>query len=236
MIITIDGPIATGKSSIAKALAQELGYIYFDTGAMYRCLTYGVLKQGVDVDNKEALDSFLAHFNFDIKLKHGEKRYFVGDEDVTDAIRGAEVTNLVSKISAMKVVREKLVTLQRDFAIGVNAVFEGRDMGTVVFPNAQIKVFLTGRPEVRAKRRFDELRAKFPEATKDLTLEQTLDEINRRDAYDMSREISPLKQAADAYVIDTSNLSIADIVFNILEYKDTLKTRLKPPEAKNGGK
>lgn len=227
MIITIDGPIATGKSTIAKALAKELGYIYFDTGAMYRCLTYGILRDKVDIHNPQALVQFLKNFTFDIKIKLGEKRYYVDHEDVTEKIRNAEVTASVSKVSAIREVREKLVAMQRQFAIGVNAVFEGRDMGTVVFPNAQIKVFLTGRPEVRAKRRFEELRAKFPEEMKHLTLEQTIDEINKRDAYDMNREISPLKQAEDALVLDTSDLSIADIVFHILEFKDTLKTRLK---------
>lgn len=227
MIITIDGPIATGKSTIARELARELGYIYFDTGAMYRCLTYGILINKINSDDREALAQFLKTFTFDIKIKLGEKRYFVGHEDVTEKIRNAEVTAAVSKISAIKEVREKLVALQRQLSVGVNAVFEGRDMGTVVFPNAQIKVFLTGRPEVRAKRRFEELRAKFPEDTKELTLEQTIDEINKRDAFDMNREISPLKQAADALVLDTSDLSVADIVFHILEFKDTLKTRLK---------
>jgi cytidylate kinase len=228
MIITIDGPIATGKSTIAKTLARELGYIYFDTGAMYRCLTYGILRKETNIDDQQALAQFLKDFIFDIKIKQGEKKYFVEHEDVTEKIRGPEVTSHVSKISAIKEVREKLVALQRQHAIGVNAVFEGRDMGTVVFPQAEVKVFLTGRPEVRAKRRFDELRSRFPEDTKDLTLEKVLEEINQRDAYDMNREISPLRQAADALVVDTSDLSVADIVFNILEYKDTLKTRHHP--------
>lgn len=228
MIITIDGPIATGKSSIAKSLARELGYIYFDTGAMYRCLTYGALKNEVNVDDPEALAQFLQNFNFEIKIKQGEKKYCVENEDITEKIRNAQVTAHVSKISAMKEVREKLVALQRKHAVGVNVIFEGRDMGTVVFPQAEIKVFLTGRPEVRAKRRFEELRARFPEETKDLTLDQTLDEINKRDTYDTNREISPLRKAVDALVIDTSDLSIADIVFTILEFKDSLKTRHHP--------
>ena len=225
MIITIDGPIATGKSSIAKALAHEIGYIYFDTGAMYRCLTYGILKNKINLENLPELTQFLKNFNFDIKIRVGEKRYWVEKEDVTDKIRLNEVTEAVSKVSAIREVREKLVNLQRELSVGVNAVFEGRDMGTVVFPNAEIKVFLTGLPEVRAKRRFDELKAKFPKETASLSMEQTLDEINRRDEYDIKREISPLKQAPDALVIDTSTLSVQDIVLQILEFKDTLKTR-----------
>lgn len=225
MIITIDGPIATGKSTIAKTLARELGYIYFDTGAMYRCLTYGIMKNKINPDDLAALEEFLKNFAFDIKIKLGEKKYYVENEDVTEKIRGSEVTSQVSKVSALKPVRDKLVALQRQHSIGVNAVFEGRDMGTVVFPKAEVKVFLTGRPVVRAKRRFDELRSRFPEETKNLTMEKVLEEINQRDAYDTNRELSPLKQAPDALVIDTSELSVSDIIFTILEYKDTLKTR-----------
>ncbi len=226
MIITIDGPIATGKSSIAKALAKEIGYIYFDTGAMYRCLTYGILKEKVNPDNAQELLDYLERFHFDIKIKQGDKHYFVENEDVTDKIRGDEVTSNVSKVSAIPAVREKLVALQRKHAEGVNAVFEGRDMGTVVFPKAFLKIFLTGSLEVRAKRRFDELRAKFPKETEELTLAHTLEEINRRDQYDMNRENSPLKKAPDAYEIDTSNLSIREIVTIILEHRDALKTKL----------
>lgn len=225
MIITIDGPIATGKSSIAKALAKEIGYIYFDTGAMYRCVTYGVLKEKVNADNPQELLDFLQRFCFDIKIKQGDKHYFVDGEDVTLKIRSEEVTKHVSKISAIPAVREKLVAFQRQHAEGVNAVFEGRDMGTVVFPQAQLKIFLTGRPEVRAKRRFDEFRAKFPKETENLTLEQTLQEIAERDQYDINREISPLRKAPDALEIDTSDLTLQEIVLQILEYRDSLKTR-----------
>jgi CMP/dCMP kinase len=228
MIITIDGPIATGKSTIAKALARDIGYIYFDTGAMYRCVTYGILKNKINADDPDQLQKFLASFKFNIKIKHGERRYFVDSEDVTDQIRLDEVTTAVSKVSALRPVREKLMALQREHSIGVNAVFEGRDMGTVVFPDAQVKVFLTGRPEVRAKRRFDELKKKYPEETKDLTIEKSLQDLNRRDNLDTTRELSPLKQAPDALVIDTSDLTIDEIIFRILEFKDSMKTRVKP--------
>jgi CMP/dCMP kinase len=227
MIITIDGPIATGKSTLAKTLAHEIGFIYFDTGAMYRCVAYGILKNKININDPAQLKEFLNLFKFDIKIKHGERRYFVDEVDVTDKIRLREVTSAVSQSSAKPEVREKLVALQRQFAVGVNAVFEGRDMGTVVFPDAQVKIFLTGRPEVRAKRRFDELKLKYPEETKDLTLEQALEDLNQRDSYDTSREISPLKQASDALVIDTSDLTIEEIIFKILEFKDSMKTRMK---------
>lgn len=229
MIITIDGPIATGKSTIARALAREIGYIYFDTGAMYRCLTYGILKNQVNIDNSDELNKFLESFKFEIKIKHGDRHYYFGEEDVTDKIRLDEVTSAVSKISALRPVRDKLVALQREHAEGVNAVFEGRDMGTVVFPDAQVKVFLTGRPEVRAKRRFDELKRKYPEESKNLTIEKALEDLNRRDNLDSTRELSPLKQAPDALVIDTSDLTVEEIILKILEFKDTMKTRTKPP-------
>jgi len=225
MIITIDGPIATGKSTIAKALAKEIGYIYFDTGAMYRCLTYGIIKNKINFQDTALLKKYLDTFHFDIKMRIGEKHYIVENEDVTDKIRLELVTSQVSQISAIKEVREKLVLLQKELALGVNAVFEGRDMGSVVFPEAQIKIFLSGKPDIRAKRRFDELRKNYPAETKLLTLEQVLKDITQRDEYDMNREISPLRQAKDAYVIDTSDLSISDIVIKILEYKDTIKTR-----------
>jgi cytidylate kinase len=228
MIITIDGPIATGKSTIAKRLAHEIGYIYFDTGAMYRCLTYGLLKNHIAIENLSAVTDYLKDFDFEIKVKHGERFYFVDKEDVSLEIRGEEVTSHVSRVSALPAVREKLVALQRELAVGVNAVFEGRDMGSVVFPNAQLKVFLTGRPEVRAARRFDELRAKFPLETINLTKEKVLEDINNRDDYDMHREISPLRQPEDACIVDTSDLSIDEIVMRILEFKDTMKTRVKP--------
>lgn len=217
MIITIDGFIATGKSTIAKRLSEKLGFIYFDTGAMYRCITYGVMQKRININDPNRLQEFLDQFTFDIKIHHGEKRYYIEEMDVSEKIRSEEVTNLVSEVSAIGNVREKLVTLQRELAQGVNAIFEGRDMGTVVFPQAELKIFLTGRPELRAQRRFNELKTKYPKDNLDLTLEKTLEEINRRDRYDSTRALSPLLQADDAYQIDTSDLSVDDIVDKILE-------------------
>lgn len=222
MIITIDGPIATGKSTIAKRLAEKIGFIYFDTGAMYRCLTYGIIQNHINFEDPKQLKAFLDQFTFDIKIFHGEKTYLVNGENVTQKIRGEAVTSMVSRISAIAGVRDKLVALQRKLSVGVNAVFEGRDMGTVVFPKAELKIFLSGRPEVRAKRRFEELRAKFPNETADLTPQKTLEEINKRDLIDSTRELSPLQQAEDAYVVDTSDLSADEIVYKILEYFDSL--------------
>ena len=225
MLITIDGPVATGKSTIAKKLAESIGYIFFDTGAMYRTLTYGILKHKIDIHNPEQLQNFLDNFTFDIKVYRRERRYFFESEDITQKIRTKDVTLAVSEISAIKAVRDKLINFQREFAIGVNAVFEGRDMGTVVFPDASLKIFLTGRDEVRARRRFEEIKQKYSSEVPNFTFEQCLEEITKRDAYDTNREHSPLIQASDAYVIDTSDLTIEEVVYKILEYKDTAKTR-----------
>ncbi len=230
MIITIDGPIATGKSSIAKKLAEELGYICFDTGAMYRGLTWLAIDRNIDLSDPQQIENLLKEFLFEIKVKRGERQYWVNKQDVSRAIRGDQVTSLVSEVSANPLVRSKLVSMQRDFAVGINAVFEGRDMGTVVFPNADMKVFLTARLEVRAERRFKELKAKFPNETSDLTLKKAIQDIEKRDDYDTHRAVSPLKQADDAIVIDTSDKSIDEIVFEILENKDNLSAKRKHKE------
>lgn len=225
MLITIDGKVGTGKSTVAQKLARALGFIYFDTGAMYRALTWAILEHQIDYKNPEILAEFLKNFNFRIKIRQGEKFYYVNDKDITLPIRGEAVTSKVSEIAAIPAVREKLVTLQRELSTGVNAIFEGRDMGTVVFPHANLKIFLTAEPQVRAQRRFDELKRKFPEETANLSLEKMLEDINKRDEYDCNREFSPLKQAEDAFLIDTSNLDLEDVVAKILECKDQLKTR-----------
>ena len=225
MIITIDGPVGTGKSTVAKELAKSIGFIFFDTGAMYRTLTFGILKHSIDIKNAVQLQEFLDHFQFDIKVKHHEKHYFYENEDITEKIRTLDVTFAVSEVAANKAVRDKLTAIQREFAVGVNAVFEGRDMGSVVFPDAALKVFLTARPEVRALRRFNEIKAQHPVEAKNLTVEMCLDSINKRDLYDSTREHAPLCQPKDAFVLDTSALTIDEVVYKILEYKDSLKSK-----------
>ncbi len=185
------------------------------------------MKNHIDLNHEESLQEYLDKFPFDILINKGEKRYFVGDEDITNKIRLPDVTAYVSEVSANAQVRLKLLLIQRELSIGVNAVFEGRDMGTTVFPNAEIKVFLTGRPEVRARRRFEEMMTYYKESVEGLTYEKMLEDINRRDAYDTSREISPLRQPEDAYVIDTSDLTLDEVVFKILEYRDTAVTSLE---------
>ena len=182
---------------------------------MYRAITYGVIEYKVDISNLEALQQFLESHPVRIESHFNDKRIFLGDEDVTQSIRTKEVTDLVSRVSAIACVRQKLVATQRELSQGVNAVFEGRDMGTVVFPNAEIKVFLTASLEERAKRRYKELLEKDP-TRPNLTLETVLNDIDSRDKYDASRDISPMKPASDAVIIDTSNLTIADVINQII--------------------
>lgn len=225
MIITIDGPVATGKSTIAQRLSKEIGFIYYETGAMYRCLTYALHESEVDPENESKLEQFLEQFLFDLRILHGERRYYVNGEDVTEKIRHREITDKVSYVSALQAVRTKLVDLQRHLGKGVNAVFEGRDMGTVVFPQAELKIFLTGRDDIRALRRYQEWIERFPEDAKTLTLEQVKSDLQRRDLYDSTREHSPLKCAEDAYIIDTSDLTIDEVIERIIEIKNTMKKK-----------
>ncbi len=223
MIITIDGPSGTGKTTVARKVAEKLRFVYFDTGAMYRCFTWYVLEHNVSVNDAFAIEDLLNKFNFRIAEKNGGKQYFVGDENVTEAIRSRPVTAQVSAVSALKEVRSFLLTLQHRFAQGQNSVFEGRDLGTVVFPKAELKVFLTADPEIRAERRLNETLEKQPEDAGTLNRQQMLSDIKRRDEYDSTREIAPLRCPTDALQIDTSQLSIDQVVDLIVNYFQTKK-------------
>lgn len=214
MIVTIDGPAGTGKTTIARSLAEKLKFSYFDTGAMYRALTYRLHKEKVDLADAEILSVFLGNFKFDIRDIGKEKRYFIDGEDVTEIIRSPQVNQKVSEVSARPEVRKALVAIQREFGKGKNAIFEGRDMGTVVFPKADVKFFLTARPAVRAERRYLEFKGKKMPATQ----EEVLRELLERDHFDSTREISPLKQADDAHIIDTSDVTIDQVIEQILVF------------------
>lgn len=209
MIITIDGPVGTGKSTIAKMVAEAIGFQFIDTGAMYRCLTFALLKHQVT-----DLHQFLSSFTFEIKEINGRKHYYYEGEDITDKIRQETVTSQVSQISADPLVRNKLVELQRSIGQGANAVFEGRDMGTVVFPKAELKVYLTASPEIRAERRFKEIQKKYPD--EQTSYASILQHVKERDKRDTTREHSPLKPAEDAHLIDSSNLTLDEVLKAIL--------------------
>lgn len=218
MIITIDGPAGTGKTTVARNVAQRLDFVYFDTGAMYRAFAWFVLQQKIDINDPDALARVLDAFEYQITQKNEEKHYFVGSTDVTAAIRSPEVTSFVSPLSALKQVRTHFLSLQHHFAKTQNAVFEGRDLGTVVFPQAEIKIFLDADPSVRAKRRLQEVLTKQPEGMQGLTHEQMLEEMLRRDAQDSNREVAPLRCPVDALKIDTTFLSIDQVVDQIVNY------------------
>lgn len=212
MIITIDGPSGSGKSTVAKLLAQKLKFVFFDTGAMYRAVTYLILKSKCDFNDEATIKKILKDLKYEIKTDgDGDKTYIVNGEDVTLKIRSHEVTTAVSEISKKEYIRFAVVKMQRSFATH-NAVFEGRDMGTVVFPYADVKFFLTASTAIRADRRYSELLEKFPELSSTYDYNKILEDIIKRDETDSNRKISPLKKPDDAYEIDSSYLSIDEVV------------------------
>lgn len=220
-IITIDGPAGTGKTTVAKKVAEKLNLPYFDTGAMYRSVAFLMLKEKIPLSDTEKIEKLLHHFNFEIR-EGG--RYFASGIDVTDEIRSQAVTNMVSPVAALAPVRQALWEIQRRFAKKQGGVFEGRDMGSVVFPKAPYKIFLTAKPQVRAERRLAELKEKRSLEAQAKTHEQMLQEIMQRDEYDSNRSLAPLACPPDAFVIDSSDLTIDHVVEKIVEYKNQKRT------------
>ena len=208
MIIAIDGPAATGKSTSAKLVSQKLGFTYLDTGAMYRCVTLLVLRNNVEINNQDHLASLIKNFQLDIK-KNGKDHLFLLDgENVSKEIRSSDVTDNVSAVSALPVVRKKLVSIQRKIADNQDSVVEGRDIGTVVFPNADVKFFIVADTLVRAKRRQLDLKRLGEKKT----IDSLIKEIRDRDNYDSQRKISPLTKAIDAIEVNTTNTTIDEQV------------------------
>lgn len=207
--VAIDGPAGAGKSSVARAVAEALGYIYIDTGAMYRAVAYRVMKAGLDVaQDPEAIGRLAGGLRFEFRTVGDEQRLFVDDEDVSEIIRTREVGNLSSPVSAIPSVREHLVAAQRAMATEGGTVMEGRDIGTVVLPGAQVKVFLTATCEERARRRMKQL----VEAGSPADYEQILADILERDERDSTRAVAPLKRADDAIEFITDGLAKEDVV------------------------
>ena len=211
--IAIDGPAGAGKSSIAKALSKRLGYIYIDTGAMYRAVALFFLDEGVKDSEDSRIESLLEKLDISIKYEDGTQKVFLNGVDVSDKLRLEQIGKLASKFSAIGSVREKLVALQRKLAKKENVVMDGRDIGTVVLPNADLKIYLSASSKVRAKRRYLELLEK---GNTDLDINLIEDEIIKRDEADINREISPLKQAEDAYYLDSSDMTLEEVVSKIL--------------------
>lgn len=211
MNIAIDGPAGAGKSTIAKLLAAKLGILYLDTGAMYRAVGLKALNTGVDISDEAAVEKMLADTKIDVTQENGVQHVYLDGNDVSSAIRENAVSKAASDISAVPCVRYKMVELQREIASRCDTVLDGRDIGTFVLPNAEYKIFLTASSEERAKRRYAELKAKGST----LTLEQIKDDIVKRDYNDSHRTLAPLKKADDATEVDTTAMSIDDVVGRI---------------------
>ncbi len=211
MQVAIDGPASSGKSSISKFIAKETGFLYLDTGAMYRATTLAFLRNNISVDDASAIDELLENLVISFKNTEDGQLVFLNGEDVTREIRDLEVTRNVSEVSAIKAVRVKLVQMQREIAENHSIIMDGRDIGTVVLPNAELKIFLVASVKERALRRFRENQEKGIE----LSLEKLEEEIAHRDFLDSTRKESPLKKADDAIEIDTTSLSIQDVVSKI---------------------
>ena len=211
--IAIDGPAGAGKSTMARHVAAELNFVYVDTGAIYRTVAYAVIKNGILPEETEKIDALLPTLKVRLSWKDGVQHMYLDGADVSKKIRLPEVSSMASKVSALPSVRAFLLDTQRNTAKTNNVIMDGRDIGTVVLPNADVKIYLSASAEVRAKRRFLELH----EQGRNDTYEEVLKDMIERDYRDMHREIAPLKQADDAVLLDTSDLSLDESVDTLLK-------------------
>ena len=211
--IAIDGPGGAGKSTIAKAVAKQLEYIYADTGALYRSIALNAINSGTNTDNEAEINELLSNTKVEIKFIDGEQRVFLNSQDVSDKIRTTEVSMMASKVSAIAAVRDFLLELQRGLARENNVIMDGRDIGTVVLPQAQVKIFLTASAQCRAKRRYKDYLAAGN--TKE-SYEQILADIQQRDYNDSHRAVAPLKPAEDSVIVDTSDDTLEQSVEKIM--------------------
>ena len=208
MNIAIDGPAGAGKSTIAKRLAKKLGFVYVDTGAMYRAMAYYFLQHNIDAKDENAIAAACPDVDVTITYENGEQQVLLNGENVNGVIRNEEVGNMASSTSVYPVVRKKLVELQRQLAKSADVIMDGRDIGTCVLPDAQVKIYLTASSATRAKRRYDELTEKGVSCD----LAEIEKDIIDRDYRDMHRETSPLRQAEDAVLVDSSEMNIDEVV------------------------
>jgi len=206
--VAIDGPVGAGKSTVAKLIAKKLGIIYVDTGAMYRSVGLYAVRKGIDTTNAEKLKEIIDEINLDVEIIDGVQNIFMNGENVSSLIRTPEISMAASNVSAVIEVRKKLVDIQKNLSKSKSVVMDGRDIGTVVLPNADTKIYLTASPEERAKRRYNELLNKGS----DVTYQQVYDDLILRDKNDSTREASPLKPADDAIILDTTGLSLDEVV------------------------
>ena len=213
LIIAIDGPSAAGKSTLAKRLAKDLGFTYLDTGAMYRALALKVLSEGIDIGNDAALPELINRTEIDLAETGGKLKVLLDGEDVSEKIRTPEVSQMASKTSALKVVRHWMLVLQRALGQRGNVVAEGRDIGTVVFPDAEVKIYLDASVQERARRRVEELR----KAGRQVSLDETLREMGERDKRDSERDLAPLRKANDAIAIDSTSLDAETLARRVMQ-------------------
>ena len=217
--VAIDGPAGAGKSTISRSAAKQLGYIYVDTGALYRTVGLNAVRVGADLESAESIAKSIEGITVDLTYENGEQAVLLNGENVSAFIRTPEASMAASKVSAIPAVREFLFSLQQDIAKRNNCVMDGRDIGTVVLPNAQVKIFLTASAEARAQRRYKELIEKGQE----VKFEDVLEDMNQRDYNDSHRAIAPLKQADDAVLVDTSDLNLEQSIEAVV---NTIKERI----------
>ena len=213
LIIAIDGPSAAGKSTLAKRLAKDLGFTYLDTGGMYRALALKVLREGIDIGNDGALTELIGRTAIDLVVTGGKLKVLLDGEDVSHEIRTPEVSQMASKASTLEVVRRWMLVLQRAFGRRGNVVAEGRDIGTVVFPDAEVKIYLDASAQERARRRVEELR----QAGRQVSLDETLREMWERDKRDSERDLAPLRKADDAIAIDSTSVDAEALAQRVMQ-------------------
>lgn len=219
MIIAIDGPSGAGKSTLAKRLAKELRFVYLDTGAMYRALALKVLRQGIDLADDAGLEELIAATEIDLQETNGNLAVLLDGLDVAAEIRTPEVSQMASKVSALRIVRARMLDLQREMGRRGSVVAEGRDIGTVVFPEAEVKIFLDASANERARRRYNELQS----AGRAVDYEETLREIEERDKRDSERDLAPLRKAEDALMMDSSSATADEVAAKVLSH---IRTKL----------
>lgn len=211
--IAIDGPAGAGKSTVARQIAKELSFIYVDTGAMYRAMAVHLLERGTSLDEADAIERNCQSAEITIAYENGEQQVYLGGKNVTSRLRTEEVGNMASKSSANPAVRRKLLHLQRELAARYDVVMDGRDIGTTILPNADVKIYLTASVSTRARRRYQELLEKG----ENCQLSQIEKDIEERDLRDKNRKVSPLCQAKDAVLIDSSTMTVQEVIEHILQ-------------------
>ena len=212
-VVAIDGPAGSGKGTVAKLVGEKLNLLNIDTGAMFRCIALKMLRNNIAIDNEKEIDNILENIDIELQESDNSLKVFLDKEDVSLEIRREEISNFVSTVSTLPNVRKKLLELQRNIANGKNVIMEGRDIGTVVFPNANVKIYLEASSEERAKRRVKQNIEKGIEAN----YEKILEDIKIRDKRDSTREIAPLKKADDAILVDSTNLTIEQVVKKVID-------------------